>query len=57
MKTWILPVEGVMYRIVLEKDTLDVWVNGQKAEVAAEFVVSLKKKFCSSNHNFSEKNN
>jgi len=38
MKTWILPVEGVMYRIVLEKDTLDVWVNGQKAEVAAEFV-------------------
>lgn len=28
-----------MYRIVLEKDTLDVWVNGQKAEVAAEFVV------------------
>ena len=58
MKTWILPVEGVMYRIVLEKDTLDIWVNGQKAEVAAEFVVSFKKKFfCSSNHNFSEKNN
>lgn len=27
-----------MYRIVLEKDTMDVWVNGIKAEVAAEFV-------------------
>ena len=41
MKTWILPVDGVMYRIVLEKDTLDIWVNGKKAEVAAEFVVSV----------------
>ena len=27
-----------MYRIVLEKDTLDIWVNGKKAEVAREFV-------------------
>ena len=37
-KAWILPVDGKMYRIVLEKDTMDVWVNGLKAEVAAEFV-------------------
>ena len=37
MKTWILPVDGTMYRIVLEKDTLDIWVNGTKVEVAGEF--------------------
>ena len=37
MKTWVLPVEGNMYRIVLEKDTLDVWVNGKKVETAGEF--------------------
>jgi hypothetical protein len=38
MKTWVLPVDGTMFRVVLEKDTLDIWVNGRKAEVAAEFV-------------------
>ena len=37
MKTWILPVEGTMYRVVLEKDTLDIWVNGTKVEMAGEF--------------------
>eukprot|EP00095_Tigriopus_kingsejongensis_P009327 maker-scaffold486_size158769-snap-gene-0.28 protein:Tk09327 transcript:maker-scaffold486_size158769-snap-gene-0.28-mRNA-1 annotation:"hypothetical protein LOTGIDRAFT_115761" len=37
MKTWILPVNGSMFRIVLEKDTLDIWVNGQKADTAGEF--------------------
>ena len=37
MKTWILPINGAMFRIVLEKDTLDIWVNGKRAEVAAEF--------------------
>jgi hypothetical protein len=37
MKTWILPVDGTMFRIVLEKDTLDIWVNGQKVETAGEF--------------------
>ena len=30
MKTWVLPVNGTMYRVVLEKDTLDIWVNGTK---------------------------
>ena len=34
MKTWILPVDGTMYRIVLEKDTLDIWVNGQVRDQA-----------------------
>ena len=38
MKTWVLPVEGTMYRVVLEKDTLDIWVNGDKVEMAGEFV-------------------
>ena len=37
MKTWILPVNGEMCRVVMERDTLDVWVNGSKAETAGEF--------------------
>ena len=37
MKTWILPVDGQMCRVVMERDTLDVWVNGSKAETAGEF--------------------
>lgn len=35
--TWCLPVNGIDTRIVLEKDTLDVWVNGQRVETAGEF--------------------
>lgn len=32
--TWLvsLPQDGI-YRVVLEKDTLDVWANGEKLEV------------------------
>ncbi len=37
MKTWILPVNGEMYRVVMEKDTLDIWVNGKRVETAGEF--------------------
>ena len=37
MKTWVLPVDGSMYRIVLEKDTLDIYANGRRAETAGEF--------------------
>ena len=37
-KAWILPVNGKMYRIVLEKDKMDIWINGDKVETAAEFV-------------------
>ena len=37
MRTWVLPVDGTMYRIVLEKDTLEIWVNGKRAETAGEF--------------------
>ncbi|XP_037998376.1 fas apoptotic inhibitory molecule 1 isoform X2 [Motacilla alba alba] len=36
--TWILSLGGTDYRIVLEKDTMDVWCNGQKMETAGEFV-------------------
>lgn len=38
MKTWLVQIVGEPTRIVLEKDTLDVWINGQKAETAGEFV-------------------
>ena len=39
LRTWTIPHHGVgMCRVVLERDTLDVWVNGNKVEVASEFV-------------------
>ncbi|XP_066963807.1 fas apoptotic inhibitory molecule 1 [Macrobrachium rosenbergii] len=38
LKTWVVPVEDSFMRIVLERDTLDVWVNGKKLETAGEFV-------------------
>ncbi|XP_063322643.1 fas apoptotic inhibitory molecule 1 isoform X2 [Pelmatolapia mariae] len=37
-KTWLLKVGGEDYRVVLEKDTMDVWCNGQKMETTGEFV-------------------
>ncbi|XP_014041715.1 fas apoptotic inhibitory molecule 1-like [Salmo salar] len=37
-KTWVLQVDGVDCRIVLEKDTMDIWFNGQKMETEGEFV-------------------
>nr|XP_039266306.1 fas apoptotic inhibitory molecule 1-like [Styela clava] len=36
-KAWALHIGGVETRIVFEKDTLDVWVNGEKMETAGEF--------------------
>ncbi|XP_078259600.1 fas apoptotic inhibitory molecule a [Rhinoraja longicauda] len=36
--TWLLNLDGVDSRIVLEKDTMDVWCNGKKVETAGEFV-------------------
>lgn len=38
LRTWIVDVDGEPTRVVLEKDTLDVWVNGEKIETAGEFV-------------------
>ncbi|XP_056649644.1 fas apoptotic inhibitory molecule 1 isoform X2 [Monodelphis domestica] len=32
--TWILHLDGMDFRIVLEKDTMDVWCNGKKMETA-----------------------
>ncbi|XP_044200399.1 fas apoptotic inhibitory molecule 1-like isoform X1 [Thunnus albacares] len=37
-KTWLLKVDGEDRRVVLEKDTMDVWCNGQKMETMGEFV-------------------
>ncbi|XP_073318789.1 fas apoptotic inhibitory molecule b [Pagrus major] len=37
-KTWLLKVDGQDYRVVLEKDTMDVWCNGQKMDTMGEFV-------------------
>ncbi|KAM4711351.1 fas apoptotic inhibitory molecule 1-like [Anableps anableps] len=37
-KTWVVQVDGADYRVVLEKDTMDVWCNGQKADTTGEFV-------------------
>ncbi|CAH6777853.1 fas apoptotic inhibitory molecule 1 isoform X2 [Phodopus roborovskii] len=36
--TWVLHLDGEDLRVVLEKDTMDVWCNGQKMETAGEFV-------------------
>ena len=37
-KCWVLPVNGAMYRIVLEKQSMDIWINGERVETAAEFI-------------------
>ena len=36
-RVWIVKLDGIDYRIVLEKDTLSLWVNGQSIEADAEF--------------------
>lgn len=36
-RTWTLTLDGVDYRVVLEKDTLDIWVNGQRVEAEGAF--------------------
>jgi len=38
LQTWTLHVAGVPTRICLEKDSLDIWVNGRKVDTAGEFV-------------------
>ncbi|XP_037552237.1 fas apoptotic inhibitory molecule 1 isoform X2 [Nematolebias whitei] len=37
-KTWAVHVDGTDHRIVLEKDTMDIWCNGQKMDSTGEFV-------------------
>ncbi|XP_034721558.1 fas apoptotic inhibitory molecule 1-like [Etheostoma cragini] len=37
-KTWLLKVDGEDCRVVLEKDTMDIWCNGQKMDAMGEFV-------------------
>lgn len=36
--TWVLHLDGEDFRVVLEKDTMDIWCNGNKKETAGEFV-------------------
>ncbi|XP_048190598.1 fas apoptotic inhibitory molecule 1 isoform X1 [Perognathus longimembris pacificus] len=36
--TWVLHLDGQDFRVVLEKDTMDVWCNGKQMETAGEFV-------------------
>ncbi|XP_039074144.1 fas apoptotic inhibitory molecule 1 isoform X2 [Hyaena hyaena] len=36
--TWVLHLDGEDFRVVLEKDTMDVWCNGKRMETAGEFV-------------------
>ncbi|CAL8289634.1 unnamed protein product [Lota lota] len=36
--TWLLKVDGEDCRVVLEKDTMDVWCNGQKMDTTGDFV-------------------
>ncbi|CAB3360996.1 Hypothetical predicted protein [Cloeon dipterum] len=38
MKTWVLELSNQQYRVVLEKDTLDVWANGQRLVTEGVFV-------------------
>jgi hypothetical protein len=37
LKTWTVTIAGAQHRVVLEKDTLDVWVDSGKVETAGEF--------------------
>lgn len=37
-KVWAFLLDGVETRVVLEKDTMEVWVNGTVVETAGEFV-------------------
>ncbi|KAK4885867.1 hypothetical protein RN001_002138 [Aquatica leii] len=37
MKSWAIVLDGQRYRIILEKQTLDVWLNGEKIEVEHAF--------------------
>ncbi|KAF7652724.1 hypothetical protein LDENG_00093440 [Lucifuga dentata] len=37
-RTWSVHVDGEDCRIVLEKDTMDVWCNGQRMDTTGEFV-------------------
>ena len=36
-RTWTVRLDGQDFRVVLEKDTLDLWLNGQRIEADAEF--------------------
>ena len=37
LKTWLVNVGGLEHRVVLAKETQDVWVDSRKVETAGEF--------------------
>jgi len=36
-RTWLPRVNGQIHRVVLEKDNLDVWVDGERLDAVGEF--------------------
>uniref|UniRef100_A0A915PR21 Fas apoptotic inhibitory molecule 1 n=1 Tax=Setaria digitata TaxID=48799 RepID=A0A915PR21_9BILA len=38
LKSWITIIDGQNTRICLDKETMDIWVNGQKMTTAGEFL-------------------
>ncbi|KAK2857148.1 hypothetical protein Q5P01_005883 [Channa striata] len=38
-KTWLLKVDGRDHRVVLEKDTMDVWCDGEKVDTKTHFTM------------------
>ncbi|XP_068165308.1 fas apoptotic inhibitory molecule 1-like [Antennarius striatus] len=37
-RTWLFQLDGEDCRVVLEKDTMDVWCNGSRVDTTGEFV-------------------
>lgn len=49
--TWVFQLDQVDYRAVLEKDTLDFWINGQIIEAEPEFTDDgTERNFSINNH-------
>lgn len=39
LKTWIVHLDVEVYRVVLEKDTLDIWANGEKLDATVSMII------------------
>ena len=37
LKTWLVDIGGNLHRVVLAKETLDIWVDSSRVETAGEF--------------------
>lgn len=38
LQAWVFDVGAETYRVVLEKNTMDIWVNGKRLEAEPEFI-------------------